>query len=522
MLAQNEGNTKQEAVCFSYKLSCVSPTYPSHMPETSKERHYPVEPAERNEGDWVPCERLDGSQYHVKMRAGDEPSSLLCTLVVDDWRQKPTADNKSNSLSSSSCEEAYFRGEDEWLLIIHSSQTAWYLVQHKEADMKTKQKLYWTYISTHPAHAERSMAGWMATAHKQALVYLKWCSFEALTSSTAKTPFPLKHSQDIANLLRSLPEDSADAETLAASEVLAVDTQASSSQAADRRLHSHGKAPEVSAAESAARESYKLQKTLIAKVLAAKYSQQGAVDASSETNRPAKPSKALDALFWIVDFASLGSFLRYLRRLEEVRDTLLTDDQWRDHIWRLVKEWEEFNLISTVLLSASAGILALNNIGGVPRTAILISILSAFGSITTGLYCISMYQPRAPNSRDSVDRTNAMDVFQYTQYTLTHKGIALVLGLPMAFLVWSLASFMVGIIAFNIVGTETSGHVSPLAYAVVSVAAAVFLLIALAFYSLSRLWGSRQGGTLLGTIREHYMKVIRHWRPLNENEKSAA
>jgi hypothetical protein len=50
MLAQNEGNTKQEAVCFSYKLSCVSPTYPSHMPETSKARHYPVEPAERNEG----------------------------------------------------------------------------------------------------------------------------------------------------------------------------------------------------------------------------------------------------------------------------------------------------------------------------------------------------------------------------------------------------------------------------------------------------------------------------------------
>jgi hypothetical protein len=166
------------------------------MPETSKPRHYPVELAERNEGydfvhryslylifpfasDWIPYERLDGSQYHVKMRAGDEPSSSHCTLVVDDWRQKPTADNKSNSLASGSCEEAYFRGEDEWLLIIHSSQTAWYLVPHKEADLKTKQKLYWTYIYTHPAHAQRSMAGWMAAAHIQALVYLKWCSFGA-------------------------------------------------------------------------------------------------------------------------------------------------------------------------------------------------------------------------------------------------------------------------------------------------------------------------------------------------------
>lgn len=77
-------------------------------------------------------------------------------------------------------------------------------------------------------------------------------------------------------------------------------------------------------------------------------SQQGAVDALGEPNQPPKPSKALDALFWIVDVASLGSFLRYLTRLNEVRDTLLTDDQWRDHIWRLVKEWEEFNLIVSI------------------------------------------------------------------------------------------------------------------------------------------------------------------------------
>jgi hypothetical protein len=74
-------------------------------------------------------------------------------------------------------------------------------------------------------------------------------------------------------------------------------------------------------------------------------SQQGAVEAMSETNQPPKPSKVLDVLFGIVDVASLGSFIRYLNRLDEVRDTLLTDDQWRDHIVRLVKEWEEFNLI---------------------------------------------------------------------------------------------------------------------------------------------------------------------------------
>jgi hypothetical protein len=65
----------------------------------------------------------------------------------------------------------------------------------------------------------------------------------------------------------------------------------------------------------------------------------------NEANQSPKASKALDVLFWVVDVASLGSFLRYLHRLDEIRDTLLTDDKWRDHIWRLVKEWEEFNLI---------------------------------------------------------------------------------------------------------------------------------------------------------------------------------
>lgn len=90
----------------------------------------------------------------------------------------------------------------------------------------------------------------------------------------------------------------------------------------------------------------------------------------------------------------------------------------------------------------------------------------------------------------------------------------------MAFLVWSLVSFMVGIISFNIIGTESSGHVSAVAYAVVAVAVIVFLLIALAFYSLSRLWGSGQGLDLLGTIRKQYVKVVHRRRDLAE--KSSA
>jgi hypothetical protein len=69
------------------------------------------------------------------------------------------------------------------LFIFHSSQTAWYLTQRNDADMKTKRKLYWSYIVAHPAHAERSIAKWMSKAHQQALVYLKWCSFGTLVQA---------------------------------------------------------------------------------------------------------------------------------------------------------------------------------------------------------------------------------------------------------------------------------------------------------------------------------------------------
>jgi hypothetical protein len=59
----------------------------------------------------------------------------------------------------------------------------------------------------------------------------------------------------------------------------------------------------------------------------------------------ASPTQATEFLFRMVDLASFGSFRRYLARLEELRKLLSSDDEWRHHIMRLVREWEEFNLI---------------------------------------------------------------------------------------------------------------------------------------------------------------------------------
>jgi hypothetical protein len=82
----------------------------------------------------------------------------------------------------------------------------------------------------------------------------------------------------------------------------------------------------------------------------------------------------------------------------------------------------------------------------------------------------------------------------------------------MAFLVWSLIAFMVGILSYNIVGTEIAGHVSGVAYAVISVSVLVFFLIALAFYSLSRLWGAGHIERFLREVRRRYMELSRTLR----------
>lgn len=55
----------------------------------------------------------------------------------------------------------------------------------------------------------------------------------------------------------------------------------------------------------------------------------------------------------------------------------------------------------------------------------------------------------------------------------------------MTLLVWSLISFLVGILTFNILDTETNGHVSNVAFGVIAVAGVVLILIFLVIWSLS-------------------------------------
>ncbi|KAJ7790907.1 hypothetical protein B0H14DRAFT_2937592 [Mycena olivaceomarginata] len=487
---------------------------------------------------WQTHTRPDGTEYYVK--PGPEPTiDFHPTLVVDHRRLKTTAEQilQRDVKFHLPCEDVHV-SDESYSIISHKYQISFKpranLQKHfVDIDLQPTDKMrrdYWKYMASHPAHAPLTIVA-LPDAHRLALTYLKWCSSEALlTSSSPDLPFPYKHSQDLASILESLyhenneiswPEDAQPETGMSAHDeparssavpiqIVPISTAKATPQElpkkikwiAPTKLEYESHVGTIQGVENPAGESHKLWTSLVAKILVAKYGQQAAAAADRSTLEKSIATPTADFLFRFLDIASFGSFFRYLGRLEELRKLLSSDDQWKSHILRLVREWEEFNLISTVLLTASAGILALQNLGAVPRTAILISIISSFGGITTGLYCISKYQLRAPESADSIERPSNILRFNYSHYAFTHRQIALVLGLPMALLVWSLISFLVGILAFTILDTETNGRVSNVAFGIIAVAGAVLVLMFLAMWNLSKLWATEEGPpSMLSRVR---------------------
>ncbi|KAJ7465104.1 hypothetical protein FB451DRAFT_1262639 [Mycena latifolia] len=503
---------------------------------------------ERLDESWKTYTRPDGGEYYVK--PGPQANTdFHPTLVFDGLRLRATAEQilQRDIIFQLPCEDVHVVSDESYWIISHKYQISFKrranLQLPKEMDLPDidvqptdkMRRDYWKYMSSHPAHAPLTIVA-LPDAHRLALTYLKWCSSEALlTSSSPDVPFPYKHSQDLAGILESLyhehnemswPLNNAQAKPVTTAshkqpdspkmvpavmpaiastkddeiQTVPIHTPRTEPQTLPKKMQwiatakseYESRVGKIQEVEVPARESHKLWTSLVAKVLVAKYGQQAAAAADRGALEKSIPTPTADFLFRFLDIASFGSFFRYLGRLEELRKLLSSDDQWKSHILRLVREWEEFNLISTVLLTASAGILALQNLGAVPRTAILVSIISSFGGITTGLYCISKYQLRSPESSDSIERPSNILRFNYSHYAFTHRQIALVLGLPMALLVWSLISFLVGILAFTILDTETNGHVSNVAFGIIAVAGVVLVLMFLAMWNLSKLWATEE------------------------------
>ncbi|KDQ11080.1 hypothetical protein BOTBODRAFT_465409 [Botryobasidium botryosum FD-172 SS1] len=165
----------------------------------------------------------------------------------------------------------------------------------------------------------------------------------------------------------------------------------------------------------------------------------------------------------------------------------LKKKQWQEYVQKLVKEWTDFNLVATVLLSATVSFLAVPGIDDVTRVTTLISVLCALGSIIVGLYLVWKHQTRGAD----------MGGWSYNLNLENRYGvheIATLLSLPLVFLIWAILTFMISVVCFSfrgfgqtIDGTQVWFETST-AWIVLVVAVVIVTTSGLVLYSFWDLW----------------------------------
>jgi hypothetical protein len=380
-------------------------------------------------------------------------------------------------------EEYFVLTDGTAVLVSHEQQTARRIYLNRDYDNESPilggkenwsaQQEYWAHVAKHPSHlTDTQTARILKVDLMEALCYLRWCCTETL--------------------LPSLMPTAAFSFTLSMKLIQVIDTMS----------------PGISSQHE--------DVILVAQILTKKYESYanhkfGTSNCVSFVETPNPQPKDLrhqikryltDLFYVPSSIIFLGAPPRYRKLLLDMHTAFIRGDEWHDHIHKMLDGWSDSNLLATVMLPAGVSYLAVLDLSQVSTTAVLISILSALGSITSGLYCIGVYR-----SYDPVIETprSAADMDHY-RFNITAHGpyrihaFAVILGLPDVFLMWSVIAFTVATIAYNFDGAKLSVG----AYTGVSV---IFYAIALAVgamvLSLWYAWGRE------GTI---FSKLARSWR----------
>ncbi|KAG9008618.1 hypothetical protein FRB93_006537 [Tulasnella sp. JGI-2019a] len=138
----------------------------------------------------------------------------------------------------------------------------------------------------------------------------------------------------------------------------------------------------------------------------------------------------------------------------------------------LIAEWNLMILPATLILSASVGFLSVEGMGDTTETAILVSLVFSLASISIDVAFVWRYQRQLTNS---FDMQTVMDEFIFKA---DEDILAMFLSLPVAFFLWSLLLFAVGVVAY-------AWKRLPATYSAVGVTAAMGII----FIVTSTLWG---------------------------------
>ncbi|KAJ7778014.1 hypothetical protein DFH07DRAFT_1056339, partial [Mycena maculata] len=206
------------------------------------------------------------------------------------------------------------------------------------------------------------------------------------------------------------------------------------------------------------------------------------------------PKSTWNVRVWdsILGIILCGTHKNYRTRLQSTAPHgIISLLDFRHLMCNFMSEWEDSNLVATVLLSVNVGFLAVPNLKGLERSSALVSSLCAMTSIITGLHHV--WQHREKKDTEFGD---AREYLYYVKLRCRRRPkdrelsamdltpTACLLAIPLATLQWSTLSFTVAIAAYAFQSTSgTDGH--SLLIALISLLGALTFVV---FFYFWRIW----------------------------------
>lgn len=244
-------------------------------------------------------------------------------------------------------------------------------------------------------------------------------------------------------------------------------------------------------------------------LLLSKQSQSSAVQDSPLTRN--RILNAISDLFMTVSLWSVpSSYLNHVRSAIAYRGRLsAVQNRWEAYISKLVKEWNDFNLVATVLLSATVSFLSVPGLDEISSLFCMTSVLLSLGSLVIGVFCVWKHQ----------SNIRANDSFRYMHNAQNSifglRGLAILLSLPLVLLIWAIICFACAVVVYAF-RQLPEGEEDPLRgtgslpWGIAGAAALVASVVLGAVWSICRIWMTRSTLSLYARLSSFLPGRWRH------------
>lgn len=346
---------------------------------------------------------------------------------------------------------------------------------------------YWDYIRRHPAHVRPPKL-----ALHDVVEALTWYYTDNLISGAESiVPFSKIECEDLLQILKNT-------------------TIYSDENSVSRTVFLAWILREVTSFRDA--ESY--GQHTVKQLQALQSSRAKAPSASSALNE--RQPFAQTAIRWIINilfFTIPWTYLAHVKSSSEYRGRLSTVQQnWEAYIERLVREYSDFLLISTVLLSATVSFLSVSDLDSVSKAVTIVSAFASLGSIIVGTFSIWRHQT-------NTHRTAAFSYMHNAQHSpLGFEGHAMLLSLAPVLLVWAIVSFSAAILAYalqhfdnnNLAGIENAP-----AWIILAVFLLILAFVSMGLYTFSIIWKWQPPTS-------SFVRLFNGWRTRGSKESKTA